>query len=50
MNKFCASVDANATAIDAKKGFWQETVANTAATAITDITGAKDGVAYIIMW
>ena len=48
MNKFCAAVDADATAIDAKKGFWQETVANTAATAITDITGAKDGVAYII--
>ena len=48
LNKFCASLAADATIIDAKKGFWQETVANTAATAITDITHAKAGVAYII--
>ncbi len=48
MNKFSVAVDQDATEIDAKKGFWQETVANSAATAITDITNAKDGVAYII--
>jgi hypothetical protein len=48
MNKFCVAVDANATTIDATKGFWQETGANTAATVITDITGAKEGVVYVI--
>ena len=39
---------ADATTVDASKGFWQITAANTAAKAITDITGAKAGVAYII--
>jgi hypothetical protein len=48
MNKFCVSVAPGATTIDAQKGFWHETPANAAATTITDITGAKDGVAYII--
>lgn len=39
---------ADATTMDASKGFWQVTTANTAAKAITDITNAKAGVAYII--
>lgn len=48
MNKPAVSLADGATTIDATKGFWHETVANTAATSITDITGAKAGVAYII--
>ncbi len=39
---------ADATTVDASKGFWQITAANTEAKAITDITNAKAGVAYII--
>lgn len=48
MNKPSVSLEADATTVDATKGFWHETIANTAATSITDITGAKAGVAYII--
>jgi hypothetical protein len=48
MNKFCVPVDPGTTTLDATKGFWFETPANEASTYITDITGAKDGVAYII--
>jgi hypothetical protein len=48
MNKFCVSLAAGATTVDARKGFRHETVANAAATAITDVAGAKEGVAYII--
>ena len=48
MNKPAVDMEADATAVDASKGFWQITLANTAAKAITDITNAKAGVAYII--
>lgn len=48
MNKPAVDMAADATTVDASKGFWQITAANTAAKAITDITGAKAGVAYII--
>jgi hypothetical protein len=48
MNKFSVDLAADATTADATKGFWFVTAANTAAKAITDITGAKAGVAYII--
>lgn len=48
MNKPAVSVAADALTTDATKGFWFETVANTKATALTDITGAKKGVAYIL--
>lgn len=48
LNKFAADVVADATELDAEKGFWQLTGANTKATVLTDITGAKAGVAYCI--
>lgn len=48
MNKPAVDMAADATTMDASKGFWQVTTANTAAKAITDITNAKAGVAYII--
>lgn len=48
MNKPSVNVAADATTIDAKDGFWQITVENTQATAITDITNAKAGVGYLI--
>lgn len=48
MNKFSVNLAADATTADATKGIWFVTAANTAAKAITDITGAKAGVAYII--
>ena len=48
MNKPSVSAKADATVMDAKTGFWFDTIENTKATAITDITGAKKGVAYII--
>ncbi|WP_294617674.1 hypothetical protein [uncultured Bacteroides sp.] len=48
MNKPAVDMAADATTMDASKGFWQMTTANTAAKAITDITNAKAGVAYII--
>ncbi len=48
MNKPAVSMAADATTVDASKGFWHITAANTEAKAITDITNAKAGVAYII--
>lgn len=48
MNKPAITMDEDATTVDASKGFWQITAANTEAKAITDITNAKAGVAYII--
>lgn len=49
INKPSITVDADATTLDATKGFWFETSAGSASAAsITDITGAKSGVAYII--
>lgn len=48
MNKPAVDMAADATTVDASKGFWQITAANTEAKAITDITNAKAGVAYII--
>lgn len=48
LNLFAADIAADATTVDAGKGFWQITGVNTKATAITDITGAKNGVAYCI--
>lgn len=48
MNKPCINLVDGATTVSAADGFWHVSVANTAATAITDITGAKAGVAYII--
>lgn len=48
MNKPTVDMEADATVVDASKGFWQITAANTAAKAITDISNAKAGMAYII--
>lgn len=48
MNKPAVDMEADATTVDASQGFWQITAANTAAKAITDITNAKVGMAYII--
>ncbi len=48
INKPAFEADADATTLDASNGFWQLTGENTAATAITDITNAKEGTAYII--
>lgn len=48
MNKPAINLVADATTAAAANGFWFITAANTAATAITDITGAKEGVAYIL--
>lgn len=49
INKPTVKVEADATTLDATKGFWFETAAGSSASAsITDITGAKAGVAYII--
>jgi len=48
VNKPAVTAEADAATLDASDGFWQVTPANVAATAITDITGAKAGVAYII--
>ena len=49
INKPAVTVDADATTLDATKGFWFETAAGSSAAAdIIDITGAKSGVAYII--
>lgn len=50
MNKPCKALKADATTIAAglKEPFWFVTAENTKATAITDITGARKGVAYII--
>lgn len=48
MNIWAADIAADATTADASKGFWLITGTNTRATALTDITGAKEGVAYCI--
>lgn len=48
MNKPAVDIAADATTADATKGFWFVTGTNTKATAITDITGAKEGPAYIL--
>ena len=48
INLWAASLAPNATTADAKKGFWLMTGKNTGATALTDITDAKNGVAYCI--
>ena len=48
MNKPSVKLAADATTANAQTGFWIETIANTAATTLTDITNAKAGVAYII--
>lgn len=48
MNKPAVVLEAGATTLDATQGFWFETVANAAATALTDITGAKEGVVYVL--
>ena len=42
------TLEADAATPDGKDGFWFETAANTAATAISDIANAKAGVAYVI--
>ena len=42
------TVEADKTTIDGANGFWQLTPSNTAAKALTDITNAKEGVAYCI--
>ena len=47
-NKPCATLADKATTAAAKNGFWFVTSDNTAATALTDITGAEEGTAYII--
>jgi hypothetical protein len=47
-NKPSVTLDDKKTSIVAKKDFWFVTPDNTAATALTDITDAKKGVAYII--
>lgn len=47
-NKPAVELAADATSITAGINFWFKTVANTAAKAITDITDAKAGIAYII--
>ena len=47
-NIWAGNIAANATTADAAKGFWLITGKNTQATALTDITGAKEGVAYCI--
>jgi len=48
MNKPAVKLAADATKPDAADGFWFISVANAAATAITDIDHAKAGVAYVI--
>ena len=50
MNKPCVTLVKDVTTCDGTKGFWFVSVANegTDAPALTDITGAKDGTAYII--
>lgn len=48
MNKPAILLADGATTADATKGFWFVSQENTAATAITDITGARKGVGYIL--
>ena len=46
MNEPVVPLAADATTCDATKGEWFKTVANSAATVLTDIVGAEDGVVY----
>lgn len=48
MNKPAAFLADGATTIDGSSGFWFVTQDNTAATALTDITNIRPGVAYIL--
>lgn len=48
MNQWAATIPAGATTIKATDGIWQITSANEGSVALTDITGAKDGVVYCI--
>lgn len=48
MNAPLSFIGADATEIDASKGFWFRSAENTAATKLTDIKNAKHGVGYII--
>ena len=48
INKPSVILAAGASSLDGTKGFWFQTVSNAAATAVTDVTGAKKGVAYIL--
>jgi hypothetical protein len=48
MNKPAAILADGATVIDGANGFWFVTQDNTAATALTDITNPRPGVAYIL--
>ncbi len=48
MNKPATALADGATTADATLNFWFVTIANTAATAFTDFTGAVGGVAYIL--
>lgn len=48
MNRPATELVADATTADASKNYWFVTGINTAAKALTDITGAKKGVVYII--
>lgn len=48
MNRPATELAADATTADATKNYWFVTGTNTAAKALTDITGAKKGVVYVI--
>ena len=48
MNRPATKLAADATTADATKNYWFVTGTNTAAKALTDITGAKKGVVYVI--
>lgn len=48
MNRPATLLAADATTADATKNYWFVTGTNTAAKALTDITGAKKGVVYVI--
>jgi hypothetical protein len=48
MNKPATTLADGATTADATENFWFVTQSNTGATALTDFTGAKAGVAYIL--
>lgn len=48
MNRPATALAADATTADATKNYWFITGTNTAAKALTDITGAKKGVVYVI--
>ncbi len=48
MNHPASALAKDATTVDASKNFWFKSVDNAAATTITDITGAKKGVVYVI--